>query len=32
MSRSFRIGTRSSALAMQQTQIVVDAVHVPGPT
>jgi hydroxymethylbilane synthase len=31
MSRSLRIGTRGSALALQQTQIVVDAVHAAWP-
>jgi hydroxymethylbilane synthase len=31
MSRSLRIGTRGSALAIQQTQIVVDAVHAAWP-
>jgi hydroxymethylbilane synthase len=31
MSRSLRIGTRGSALAIQQTQIVVDALHAAWP-
>src|SRR5215510_10647618 len=31
MSRSLRIGTRGSALAIQQTQIVVDALHAVWP-
>ena len=31
MSRSLRIGTRGSALALQQTQIVVDALHATRP-
>ena len=31
MSRSLRIGTRGSALAIQQTQIAVDALHAAWP-